>query len=308
MKIGLQQPFFKYPGGTSSIAETLAATARTAEELGFSSFWVMDHFYQVGQGFGLYSDPMLEAYTTLGYLAGVTEKMSLGTMVTGNIYRNPGLLVKMVTTLDVLSKGRAYLGIGAGWFRQEAEAFGLPFPGSRSELIGRLTESLKIARHIWGTGGDFEGTYWSLKSPVNNPPPISVPHPPVLIGCEGEKTMLKLVAKYGDAVNLHIGTPLQGHGDWMRERYANKKRDLTRKLDILRDNCSRVGRDYSSIEKTGLATILLDDEHMSVDDVKELCFELSEIGFDHIIFNMSNAHLLEPLKEIGSVIPEVRNL
>jgi F420-dependent oxidoreductase-like protein len=310
MEIGLQQPFFKYPGGTAKISGTLGAIARTAESSGFSSLWVMDHFYQVGQGFGPPTDPILEAYTTLGYLAGVTERISLGTLVTGSIYRDPGLLTKIVTTLDVLSGGRAYLGIGTGWYKEEAEAFGIPFPDSRSELIKRFVETLKIAKHIWsGESGDFEGRFWTLKSPINNPEPITKPHPPILIGCEGESTMLRIVARYADAVNLHIGTPLLGYSEWMRERYSNKGRVLSKKLGILSENCEKIGRDYSSIEKTGLATIHIDEGHMSLEGVKDLCYQLHEIGFHHVIFNMPNAHQLDPLKMIGEqIIPEVRNL
>ena len=309
MKIGLKQPFFNFPGKDNEIGATLIDIAKTAESSGFSSFWLMDHFYQVGQGFGRYTDRMLEAYVSLGFLAGVTEKIKLGTLVTGSIYRNPGLLVKMVTTLDVLSKGRAYLGIGTGWFKEEAEAFGLTFPESRKELISRFVETLKIAKHIWAYEGDFKGRYWSLKSPVTNPPPVTKPHPPILIGCEGETTMLKIVARYADAINMHAGTPLPGYGEWLLVRYDNKKRDLSRKLGILEKNCEQYGRDFLSIEKTALATIQIDDENMSVDEVIRLCIDLNDIGLNQVIFNMPNAYLLDPLKEIGMhVIPEIKDL
>jgi F420-dependent oxidoreductase-like protein len=310
MKIGLQIYHFDWPGSPQNIGAKLVEIAKTADSEGFYSLWVMDHFFQVGQGFGLPEAPMLEAYSTMSYLAAVTQQIKVGLMVTGNFYRHPGILVKTVTTLDVLSGGRAYLGIGAGWYEREAKGLGVPFPSSKRELIERLEETLQIAKHMWrGDQSPFEGKYYQLAEPINSPQPLSQPHPPILIGGEGEKKMLRLVAKYGDACNFHLGTPLKEYALWLRERYQNREEDLTRKLNVLKDHCNRVGRSYDDIERTVLGTIKLAPKAMQPAEVVELCQGLAEMGFHHVIFNMSNVHEIEPIKIIGQeVIPQVADI
>jgi F420-dependent oxidoreductase-like protein len=306
MKIGLQVYHFHWPGSPRNIGAKLVEIVKTAEDAGFSSLWVMDHFFQVGQGFGPPEAPMLEGYSIMSYLAAVTQKIMVGLMVTGNFYRHPGILIKTVTTLDVLSKGRAYFGIGAGWYEREAKGLGVPFPSVR-ERIERLEETLQITNHMWrGDQSPFKGKYYQLEEPINNPQPLSQPHPPILIGCEGEKKMLRLVAKYADAVNFQLGTPLKEYASWIRERYQNRKKHLTKKLDILKMHCKNVGRSFYDIERTVLGTIKLAPEAMNSPQVVELCQELAEMGIQHVIFNMPNVHEITPIKIIGEeVIPKI---
>ena len=207
MKIGLQIPNFTYPDGPKELGSKLAEIARTADDVGFSSLWVMDHFFQIGSrdrsmGLGPAEDEMLESYSTLSYLAGITKKVTLGTMVTGVIYRHPGILVKTVTTLDVLSGGRAYLGIGAAWNEREARGLGVSFPPTK-ERLEQLEETLQIAKQMWSdNNGAFAGKHFQLAETLCSPQPLSKPHPPILIGGSGEKKTLQLVAKYADACNL----------------------------------------------------------------------------------------------------------
>ena len=310
MKIGLQVPWFNWPGSPENIGPILGEIARAADDGGFSTLWVMDHFYQVRQGFGPAGDPMLEGYTALAYLAALTRRVRLGLMVTSSFYRYPGVLVKTVTTLDVLSGGRAILGIGAGWDRLESAAMGVPFPDSLNERMGRFEEALKIVKHMWsGDTRTFEGEYHRLEEPILSPMPLSKPHPPILIGGEGEKKTLKYVALYGDACNLHIGTPLEEFSAQWRDRYENRVEVLTGKLDVLRRHCENVGRDYREIEKTTLGTIKIAPDAMSEGELVELCEGLAEIGIDQAIFNMPNAHEITPIETIGKeVIPVVANM
>ena len=192
MRIGLQVPNFTWPGGPAKIAVTLAEIAKAAEEARFYSLWVMDHFFQIGdpehsRGLGPAEDEMLEGYSTLAYLAGLTETVKLGTLVTGVVYRHPGILIKTVTTLDILSGGRAYLGIGAAWNRHEADGLGVPFPPV-GERFRRLEETLQIAKQMWSeNNGPYNGTYYQLAETLCNPQPLSQPHPPILIGGGGEQ-------------------------------------------------------------------------------------------------------------------------
>ena len=310
MKIGLQVPWFNWPGSPENTGSILGEIARAVDDGGYSTLWVMDHFYQVRQGFGPAGDPMLEGYTALAYLAALTRRVKLGLMVTSSFYRYPGVLVKTVTTLDVLSGGRAILGIGAGWDRLESAAMGVPFPDSLNERMGRFEETLKIVKHMWsGDTRTFEGEYHRLEEPILSPMPLSKPHPPILIGGEGEKRTLKYVALYGDACNLHIGTPLGEFSAQWRDRYENRVEVLTGKLDVLRRHCENVGRDYGEIEKTTLGTIKIAPDAMSADELVELCEGLAEIGIDQAIFNMPNAHEITPIETIGKeVIPVVANM
>ena len=208
----------------------------------------------------------------------------------------------MLTTLDVLSGGRAILGIGAGWDEIESRAFGIPYPKT-GERLGRLEETLRIAKHLWtGNNSTFQGKYHTLENPVLNPMPLSKPHPPILIGGEGEKITLKLVARYADASNMHLGTPLPKFSPWMNQRYKNYKEQLGHKLDVLRIHCDNLGRDFDEIEKTVLATVKVAPGAMSVSEIAERCDRLSEMGFQQVIFNMPNAHEIKPIEQLAEAL------
>lgn len=290
MRIGLQIPSFTWPGGPAEIRSRLAEIAKTADEAGFASIWVMDHLFQI-QGVGQPEEAMLESYTTLGYLAGVTQRARLGTMVTGVVYRHPGVLVKAVSTLDVLSGGRAYLGIGAAWFEREARGLGVPFPPLK-ERFERLEETLQIAKQMWsGKVAPYQGKHYRLAETLNSPQPLSRPHPPVLIGGMGEKKTLRLVAQYADASNL----------------FARAGVDVLRKkLDILKGYCQEIKRPFDEIERTALDTVNLSPGNMTPSQVIETCRALADIGIQHAIFNMPNVHEIAPLEAFGrEIIPAV---
>jgi F420-dependent oxidoreductase-like protein len=299
MKIGLQIPNFTWPSFKNQIGSKLAEIARSADEQGFASIWVMDHFFQIGSrdrsmGLGPAEDEMLEGYSALSYMAGFTKKARLGTMVTGVIYRYPGLLVKTVTTLDVLSGGRAYLGIGAAWNEREALGLGVPFP-SIKERFERLEEALLIAKQMWSdNNGPYNGKHYQLAETLCSPQPITKPHPPILIGGAGEKKTLRLVAQYADACNI----------------FARMGADTVRsKLDILKGHCDKVGRDYNEIEKTTLSTAHLAAGKMSARDVIEECRAMAALGIQHCIFNMPNVQDIKPLEIFGrEIIPELAGL
>jgi len=291
MRIGLQIPSFTWPEGPQRMGAKLAEIARTADACGFYSLWVMDHFFQISV-VGPYQSDMLEGYTTLGYLAGLTRAVKLGTMATGVIYRYPGILVKTVTTLDVLSGGRAYFGVGAAWNEQEAKGLGAPFPpiAVRFEL---LEEALQIAKQMWSANnGSYLGKHNQLAETLCVPQPLSRPHPPILVAGGGEKKTLRLVAQYGDACNL-FGSP----------------EAVAAKLAILKQHCATLGRDYATIEKTSLGTVELRPGKLRAADVIALCRRYAEVGIDHAIFNMPNVHEIEPLEIFGrEVIPAVASL
>lgn len=293
MHIGLQVPSFTYPQGASHLAQDLATIARTADDAGFYSLWVMDHFFQI-RGVGPPEDEMLEGYSALSYFAALTENVKLGTLVTGVVYRYPGILMKTVTTLDVLSGGRAYLGIGAAWNEEESQGLGVPFPPV-AERFERLEETLQIAAQMWSDDdGAFEGQHFQLGRTLNSPQPLSDPHPPILIGGAGEKKTLRLVAQYADACNLFMRM-----GDDV----------LRHKLDVLRSHCDDVGRNYAEIEKTTLGTVHLAPGEMSPPDVINRCQELAQLGIQHAIFNMPNVYEITPLETFGKeIIPAVADL
>ena len=293
MRIGLQVPSFTWPDGTSNLGARFAEIGRTADQAGFSSIWVMDHFFQI-EYVGATEEPMLEGYSALSYLAGVTERAKLGTLVTGVIYRHPGILLKTVTTLDVLSGGRAYLGIGAGWFERESKGLGVPFPPV-SERFERLEETLQIANQMWsGEVARYEGKHYHLAETLNSPQALTKPHPPIMIGGMGEKKTLRLVAKYADACNLFA--------------YAGPE-VLRQKLDILQGHCGDVGRDYEEIERTALGTVSLGPDGMNAEEVIEICQELNDAGIQLLIFNMPNVHEIKPLETFGErIIPAVAGL
>ncbi|MEP6896341.1 MAG: LLM class F420-dependent oxidoreductase [Chloroflexota bacterium] len=291
MKIGLQIPSFTFPEGPAKLGSKLSEVARTADQAGFASLWVMDHFFQIGSWLGPAENEMLESYSTLAYLAGVTKNVRLGTLVTGVVYRHPGILIKTVTTLDVLSGGRAWLGIGAAWNEEEAKGLGIPFPPT-AERFERLEETLQIAKQMWSPEeGSFHGKYYQLERALNSPQTLSKPHPPILIGGMGEKKTLRLAAKYADAVNMFAAIGID---------------TLHSKLDVLKKHCDDLGRDYAAIEKTTLDTAHLAAGEMSPGDIIEKCRALAGAGIQHAIFNMPNLYDITPLETFGrEIIPAV---
>jgi F420-dependent oxidoreductase-like protein len=280
VKIGLQIPRFRWPDGPEHTAATLREIARAADDAGFSSIWLMDHFFQIAS-IGKPEEPMLEAYTTLGFLAGCTTRVQLGTLVTGVHYRHPGVLLKQVTTLDVLSGGRAWLGIGAGWYERESRGLGVPFPVLK-DRFGRLEETLRIAHHMWrGDLQPFYGKHFQLNEPLCSPMPIAQPHPPILVGGGGEQKTLRLVARYADACNLFA-------------RYS--RADLTRKLDLLRGYCAEADRPYEAISKTALTQ--WNTSRKSADAIVNEIGELREIGFDTVIASLNAIETLKPIEAL----------
>lgn len=299
MRFGLQLPRFESPGGPAQIGPAFARMAIAAEEAGFDSFWVMDHFFQLPM-LGAAEQNMLEGYSALSFAAGVTNRIKLGTLVTGVTYRHPGVLVKQVTTLDVLSGGRAYLGIGAGWFEREHRGLGIPFP-PLAERFARLEETLQIAEQMWSdNNGPYEGVYYQLAETINVPPALSHPRPPILIGGNGERKTLRLVARYADACNFIGLTPAE----------------VAHKVAVLREHCEREGRDFNEIEITtniravappsliaaypDLAALMATPEQ-AVEDIERL----RELGVQHVIMSAS-LDLPEMIDVVASeVMPRV---
>jgi F420-dependent oxidoreductase-like protein len=234
MRVGVHINRFNHPSGAAALGHELASAGAAAEAAGVSWLSVMDHYFQMEFNGGA-EDAMLEAYTTLGFLAGHTSTVRLGALVTGVTYRHPGLLAKIATTLDVLSGGRATLGIGAAWYDREHHGLGVPYP-PLAERFERLEETLRICRQMWDPddNGPFEGTHYQLAETLCVPPPVSSPHPEIMIGGGGEKKTLRLVAQYADACNLIVASPSE----------------LRHKLDVLRGHCDTVGRDYDDIRRT----------------------------------------------------------
>ena len=252
MELGIHYANFTLPGGAERAAPTLLDTARAAEEIGCTNFTLMDHFFQL-EGLGGALEPMLEGYTVLGFLAGQTERMTLGLLVTGVTYRHPGLLAKTVTTLDVLSGGRAMLGIGAAWYEREHLGLGVPYP-PMGERFERLEETLQICLQMWSDDeGPYEGKHFRLAETICRPAPLSSPRPKVLIGGSGERKTLRFVARYADACNLFPA----GHDE------------IAHKLDVLARHCETEGRDPAEIERTILAmTNPLDDVDAFLTDME----------------------------------------
>jgi F420-dependent oxidoreductase-like protein len=259
MQFGLQHPNFSfdYDGqrndATSQIVDFLKKLITKAEKSAFDSFWVMDHFHQI-QFVGRPEEPMLEGWTVISMLAAITTKIKLGTLVTGIIYRYPSVLAKIAATLDVLSKGRLFMGIGAAWNEQESLAYGISFPSNQERLL-RLDEAIQVIRKMWTDEpyASFNGKYYQIRNAYCNPKSIQKPSPPILVGGSGERKTLKIVAKYADACNL-FGSP----------------ETVRKKLDILKEHCKSVGRDYSSILKTKLSVIIVDDNNdMSINRVRK---------------------------------------
>ena len=287
MKLGLHVPDFSWPGGPPMLGTDLATVAGAGEDAGFDRISVMDHVWQISV-MGPPEHEMLEAYTTLGFLAAHTSRVKLLTLVTGVVYREPGLLAKIVTTLDVLSGGRAMLGIGAAWNEEEARGLGLLFP-PLAERFERLEDALQICLQMWsGKDEPFHGKHYDLGRTLNSPQALSRPHPPILIGGSGEKKTLRLVAKYAQACNLFPGP------------------DIAHKLDVLREHCEREGRDYDEIEKTVLYNFdVSDGPERIVDDLGRL----ADMGFQVAHGKVTDVYRIAPLEVIGTdVIPAIANL
>jgi F420-dependent oxidoreductase-like protein len=290
VKIGLQIPDFTWPGGPARLGADLATVARAADDAGFEFIAVMDHFFQIAL-VGPPEHEMLEAYTTLGYLAGCTSRAKLITLVTGAVYRHPAVLAKIVTTLDVLSGGRAWLGIGAAWNEEESRGLGIPFPPV-AERFERLEETLQICLQMWrGDESPYHGRHYQLERPLNYPKAISVPHPPIMIGGSGERKTLRFVARYAQACNLFPGP------------------DLARKLDVLKAHCEAEGRDYDEISKTCYFIFDVGEKGEKAAEITDQLGKLAEMGFQAAIGAVANVWNVTPLEVIGSaVIPAVAAL
>lgn len=290
MKIGLQIPDFTWPGGPARLGEDLARVARTADDAGFDRVAVMDHVFQI-RSVGPAEHDMLEAYTTLGFLAAHTSRARLLTLVTGAVYRSPGLLAKILTTLDVLSGGRAELGIGAAWNEEEARGLGLPFPPV-AERFEHLEETLQICLAMWSDAeGPYEGRHHRLERTLNSPQSLTRPHPPIMIGGGGERKTLRFVARYAQACNL-FPSPETGH-----------------KLDVLRSHCEAEGRDYDEIEKTCYFFFDPGDKGENTGQIVDELGKLAEQGFETAIGGVKDVWKITPLEAIGGeVIPAVAGL
>jgi F420-dependent oxidoreductase-like protein len=293
MKLGLTIDDFTWPAGPSKLGTTLAQIARTADQAGFESIWVMDHFWQIRMN-GPADHEMLEGYSALAFMAALTSRARLGTMVTGAVYRYPGVLAKTVTTLDVLSGGRAWLGIGAAWNEAESRGLGIPFPPI-AERFERLEETLQICLKMWegkrGSETPYNGKHFQLERPLNSPQSLSRPHPPILIGGMGEKKTLRMVAQYADACNF-FPTP-----------------ELPRKLDVLRAHCNAVGRNYDEIEKTCMFGLDVGDNGEKIGKVIGGLRWLAGMGIQTVIGSVPHVDRIKPLEIIGEkLIPAVADL
>jgi len=298
MKVGLQISSFTWPGGPDAIGPTLAQTVRQADDIGFDSIWVMDHFFQI-RGNGRVEEPMLEGMTALGFMAAHSERARLGLLVGGVHYRHPGLWVKATTTLDVLSGGRAWLGIGAAWNAEESRALAFPFPplGERFEL---LEETLQIAHGMLsgdrGTEGAFQGRHYRAERLLNSPQSLSRPRIPIMVGGGGERKTLRLVAQYADACNV-FGRP----------------EAIARKYAILDDHCAAIGRNPAEIERSTLQDVRLTLDGAggteTPDQVVNWFGELADAGAQHVIVDLKRAHEPDRLDLFGAdVLPRLRDL
>jgi F420-dependent oxidoreductase-like protein len=287
VKLGLHISNFTFPAGPSALSDDVTRIAQAGEAAGFDRVSVMDHVWQIAV-IGPPEHEMLEAYTTLGYLAACTSRVKLLTLVTGVVYRSPGLLAKLVTTLDVLSGGRAMLGVGAAWNEEEAAGLGLDFP-PLAERFERLEEALQICLQMWSGNEDaFDGPHYHLRRTLNSPQAISMPHPPILIGGSGERKTLLLVAKYAQACNLFPGP------------------DLQHKLDVLRRHCDEVGRDYDEIEKTVLFNFDVGKNGENVGSIIEQLERLSSLDFTVAHGSVVDASSITPLEIIGDqIVPAI---
>ncbi len=297
MRLGLQVPSFTWSNDQGQLGDTFGLIVERAERAGFYSLWVMDHFFQISMA-GPPENEMLEGWSALAFAAGHSNRLKLGTMVTGVTYRYPGILVKTATTLDVLSHGRAYLGIGAAWNEEEHAGLGVPFP-PMAERFERLEETLQIAHQMWsGEAKPYEGKHYQLARTLNSPQAVQKPHPPILIGGTGEKKTLRFVAQYGDACNLFA-------------RMGNDA--LQHKLDVLRDHCQTLGRPYEQIEKTTLDVLHItrDGNNGTMTPAAAIGYfaGLAAMGIDHAIFSMPNVTNLEAFDILATeIVPEVEKI
>ena len=292
MKLGLQISSFTWPGGTEAIGPTLGRIARQADDIGLDSIWVMDHFFQI-RGVGRPEEPMLEGWTTLGFLAAQTKHARLGLLVGGVHYRDPGLWVKAATTLDVLSGGRAWLGIGAAWNEDESRSLGFPFPplGQRFEM---LEETLQIAHEMWqgerGSEAEFHGRQYQARRLMNSPQSISRPRVPIMIGGGGERKTLRLVAQYADATNVFGGPEAIAH-----------------KYEVIRQHCADVGRDSDEIERSTLQSVNF--TRYSPAQVVDHFGELADAGAQHVVLSLADVSDPTNLETVGrEILPQVRGL
>jgi F420-dependent oxidoreductase-like protein len=290
VKLGLHLPDFSWPNGPSGLGPDLGTVAKAADDAGFDRMSVMDHVWQIGN-VGPPEHEMLEAYTTLGFLAAHTSRIKLLTLVTGVVYREPGLLAKIVTTLDVLSGGRAMAGVGAAWNEQESRGLGLPFPPT-AERFERLEEALQILQQMWSdSDAPFTGNHYRLGRTLNSPQALSKPQPPILIGGSGERKTLRLVARYAQACNLFPGP------------------DLDHKLEVLRNHCESEGRDYDEIEKTTLFNFDVGPDGERVPETIDGLRQLAEQGFQVGHGRVVDVWRITPLEIIGrEVLPAVADL
>ena len=289
MHLGLHIADFTYPAGPKGLAQDLTRIAVAAEDTGFTKLSVMDHLWQI-RVVGPPEMDMLEAYTALGYLAAKTSRIELMAWVTAVVYREPGMLAKAVTTLDVLSGGRAWLGIGAAWNEEESTGLGLPFP-STSERFERLEEALQICLQMWSESDDpFAGTHYQLGRTLNSPQALRQPHPPILIGGSGEKKTLRMVAQYADACNIFDMGP----------------EGVKAKYDVLRGHCETVGRDYGDIEKTVLSRVNLAQE--SVEQVVDRFGQLGAIGTEHVIIGLAGVDREGAFEKVSDLVAQMNAL
>jgi F420-dependent oxidoreductase-like protein len=291
VKFGLQVSSFTYPGGTPEIAPTLERIVRTADEVGFDSIWVMDHLFQI-RSVGAVDEPMLEGWTALGWIAAMTKRARIGLMVGGVHYRDPGIWVKAATTLDVLSGGRAWLGLGAAWNQEESAGLGFEFPplGTRFEM---LEETLQIAHEMFegelGSQRGLQGRHYRPTRLLNSPQSISRPRVPIMIGGGGERKTLRLVAQYGDASNV-FGGPEKIHHKW----------------EVLRRHCEAVGRPFDEIERSTLQGVRISQDGSgggeTPDQVIERFGELGDAGAQHILFSVRDVWQTDKLELLGSTL------
>jgi F420-dependent oxidoreductase-like protein len=297
VKFGLQVSSFTYPGGTAEIAPTLERIVRTADEVGFDSIWVMDHLFQI-RGVGAVEEPMLEGWTALGWIAALTKRARIGLLVGGIHHRHPGIWVKAATTLDVLSGGRAWLGLGAAWNQEESAGLGFGFPplGERFEM---LEETLRIAHAMFegelGSQRGLEGRHYRPTRLLNSPQSISRPRVPIMIGGGGEQKTLRLVAQYGDASNV-FGGPERIHHKWQ----------------VLRRHCEAVGRPYDEIERSTLQTVRVTPDGSgggeTPNQVIERFGELGDAGAQTVLFSVKDVWQTDKLELLGStLLPELRD-
>jgi F420-dependent oxidoreductase-like protein len=295
MRLGLQLPSFSYPGGPAAIRSTLTEIGQAAEDAGLASLWVMDHWFQLpeGSGWGGPEEPMLEAYTTLGFLAQATTRIALGPLVAGVVYREPGALIKTATTLDVLAGGRTYLGLGSGWYEREARGLGFRFP-PRAERFDRLEETLQIAHRMFaGDRAAFDGRHYALAEPINVPSPLSNPRPRIMVGGNGPRRTMALVARYADACNILVPDPGESR----------------RLVDTIHRFCEADGRDPAEIETTSLLEADLRPGRMRPADLVAAIRTQSAEGIEHVIVNLPEAHRLDQVTALGrEVLPEIEGL